>query len=100
MVKAYKEFWKRYFDFGGKSSVGDYWWVVLCNILIGLVLGAAALVIRPVTYVTYVYELAAFIPGLAILVRRLRDGGNSILSLLWLLLPVIGWIILIIKLVK
>ncbi|MEW4353459.1 DUF805 domain-containing protein [Streptococcus pneumoniae] len=34
MFKAYKKFWMQYVDFAGKSSRSDYWWVVLCNILI------------------------------------------------------------------
>ena len=100
MIKAYKKFWKRYFDFGGKSSVGDYWWVVLCNLIIVFVIGGLALVVRELAYLNYIYSLVTFIPALALLIRRLRDGGNSPFSLLWFLVPFIGWIIILIKLVK
>ena len=99
MIKAYKDFWKRYFDFGGKSSVGDFWWAILCNIIVGFVVGLVAGILKS-EFISYAFSLLIFIPELAILCRRLRDGGNSLLNILWLFLPIIGWIILIIKLVK
>lgn len=34
MLHAYKEFWKRYADFDGKSTRSEYWFVYLWNFLI------------------------------------------------------------------
>ena len=43
MFSAYKKFWTRYADFGGRSSRSDYWWVFLCNFLITLPFSLIAL---------------------------------------------------------
>jgi uncharacterized membrane protein YhaH (DUF805 family) len=37
------------------------------------------------------YAMAAFIPGIAILFRRLRDAGRSPLSIFLLAIPVFGF---------
>ena len=46
--------------------------------------------------VTIIYTLALLLPGLGIAARRLRDGGFTPWLLLLGLIPVIGWIALII----
>ena len=99
MINAYKDYWKRYFDFSGKTSVGGYWWVVLCNFIISFVIGFIAELLK-FDILSTIWSLATFIPGIAIFIRRLRDGNHSFLNILWLLLPIIGWIIIIIKLCK
>ena len=43
MFSAYKKFWTRYADFSGRSSRSDFWWVVLCNVLITLPFSLIAL---------------------------------------------------------
>ncbi|VUX06603.1 Uncharacterised protein [Streptococcus constellatus] len=43
MFTAYKKFWTHYADFEGKSTRSDYWWSVLCNVLITLPFGLIAL---------------------------------------------------------
>ena len=42
MFTAYKKFWTHYADFEGKSTRSDYWWSVLCNVLITLPFGIMA----------------------------------------------------------
>ena len=34
MIDAYKKFWKGYVDFTGRSTRSEYWWPVLCHILV------------------------------------------------------------------
>ena len=34
MIKAYIDFWKRAFDFSGRSTRPDYWWAYLVNVII------------------------------------------------------------------
>ncbi len=36
MFQAYKNYWINFTNFEGKSSRSDFWWVVLCNVLISL----------------------------------------------------------------
>ena len=47
------------------------------------------------TIFVLVFNLIVFIPSLAVAVRRLHDIGKSGTNLLFVLLPVIGWILLI-----
>ncbi|RID95809.1 DUF805 domain-containing protein [Streptococcus constellatus] len=42
MFTVYKKFWTHYADFEGKSTRPEYWWSVLCNILITLPFGMIA----------------------------------------------------------
>ena len=97
MIEAYKDYWKNYFNFSGKTSVPGYWWCVLCNFIISFIIGVVAGLLK-LDILTSIWSIATFIPGIAIVVRRLNDGNHSLLNLLWILLPLVGWIILIIKL--
>ena len=44
----------------------------------------------------WIYALAAFIPNLAVSVRRLHDTGRSGFNLFWMFLPIIGTILLLV----
>ena len=47
-------------------------------------------------WISHLFHLAMFIPSLAVSVRRLHDGDHSAWLLLWVLVPLIGWIVLLI----
>ena len=38
MIKAYIDFWKRAFDFRGRSTRPDFWWTYLVNVIIMTIL--------------------------------------------------------------
>lgn len=102
-MTAYKDFWLKYIDFEGVTSRAGYWMVFLINFIISAVLGAFYYI--PVagqvfTYLDGVWGLITLIPSLAIAARRLHDTNRSALNLLWLLLPLVGWIILIVFLAE
>lgn len=107
MIKAYKEYWQGYVDFRGRTSVGGFWWALLANFIVtfALSLFSALLAGRragtagtTVTLMTFMY--LCLLPSLAIMIRRLRDGGNSWANIFWAFLPIVGSIILIVKLCK
>lgn len=93
---------QHYADFTGRARRSEYWYFVLFNfivsILIGLSLGVIAglLNVPALVYLAYLWSLAVFIPSLAVSVRRLHDIGRSGWWLLLSLIPLIGAIILII----
>lgn len=91
----YLKCWKQYADFTGRARRTEYWMFALVNfgiaLLLELILGFTFLY-----FLTYVYSLAIFIPSLAVCVRRLHDIGRSGWWYLIGLIPVVGWIILII----
>ena len=104
IISAYKNFWKGYFDFKGRTDPGGYWWAVLANFVVTFLLIILASLssdrafIDGIIYVLFFYSLACFLPSIAIKVRRLRDAGKSWTNLFWILLPFAGAIILIVKL--
>jgi uncharacterized membrane protein YhaH (DUF805 family) len=84
----------QYFDFSGRARRKEYWMFILFNALISWTLAILDLTFGTsiFTIISTIYSLLIFIPSLAVLVRRLHDVGNSGWYLLLFLLPIIGWI--------
>lgn len=83
----------KYATFSGRARRSEYWYFVLFNFIIGLVLGMI-----PVLgwILGIIYSLATILPSLAVAARRLHDSGKSGWLLLLLLIPLIGGIIIFI----
>lgn len=96
LPQAYQRFWKKYAEFNGRASRSEFWWTVLANFVIGLILGAIVRAIHAFQFVEYLWDLATLIPSIALGVRRLHDVAKSGWWLLLWLICVIGWIILIV----
>ncbi len=101
-MEWYLKVLKQYADFKGRARRKEYWMFVLFNIIFSIaamildnVLGTA---VEGVGYgpIYSLYVLALFIPGLAVVVRRLHDVGKSGWMLLVLLIPIIGAIWLLV----
>jgi uncharacterized membrane protein YhaH (DUF805 family) len=96
---------KKYAEFGGRARRQEYWMFVLINALIamgiGIVEAAAGLASEtgggPLSGL---YGLFILIPGLAVAIRRLHDTGRSGWWLLMALIPLIGWVFVLVALVK
>lgn len=99
-MNEYLEMWKRYADFSGRSSVRGYWMAYLFNVLAAVILGFLANIVPALAFLGTLYSLVGLVPGLALTVRRLRDGGNSWGWMFIVLVPLVGAIILIVKLCK
>ncbi|WP_030905824.1 DUF805 domain-containing protein [Streptosporangium amethystogenes] len=87
---------KNYVGFSGRARRTEYWMFVLFNIVISLVLGGIGAVIEQGNILSSIYALAVLIPGLAVAVRRLHDTGRSGWWLLIGLVPLIGFIVLLV----
>jgi uncharacterized membrane protein YhaH (DUF805 family) len=84
----------KYADFSGRASRSEYWFFVLFAVLIGSAFGLFSEILGGL------FHLAVLIPSLSAGARRLHDTNRKgILQLLWLL-PIIGWIILIVFLAQ
>jgi len=86
---------KNYTKFSGRARRKEYWMFVLINLIISIILGIIASVIR-FQALTTIYALAILIPSLAVGVRRLHDTNRSGWWYLIALIPVIGAIVLIV----
>lgn len=84
-----------YVDFDGRARRTEYWMFVLVNVIISIVIGLIGRAIG-LEVLGSLYSLAVLLPGLAVGARRLHDTGRSgWWQLIWLV-PVIGWIWLIV----
>lgn len=99
-MNEYLDMWRHYADFSGRTTVRGYWMAFLFNWLAGVVLGGVVTVIPALSFLSSLYTLAALVPGLALTIRRLRDGGNGWGWIFISMVPLVGWIILIVKLCK
>ena len=91
----YLDMWKNYANFGGRTTVRGYWLAVIVNLIVSTIISFIGIEI-----LSGIYGLAILIPGLAICVRRLRDAGFHWTALLLYFIPLVGWIILIVKLCR
>ncbi len=103
--------WKKYAEFHGRSRRTEYWMFALFNFLALLALAAIGVVglaisqdYGGVLFIPLViYYLAAFIPGLAVAVRRFHDTGKSgwifLLLIVLSIIPFLGLIAAIVILV-
>jgi uncharacterized membrane protein YhaH (DUF805 family) len=87
---------KNYVGFSGRARRQEFWMFVLINFIIGAVLGALARVSVAFYIIEGIYELAILLPSLAVAFRRLHDTGRTAWWILIGLIPLIGWIVLLV----
>ena len=93
---------KKYAVFGGRSRRMEYWYFVLFNIIVSIVLGVIdGLLGTSGSYagaglLSGIYGLAVLIPSLAVTVRRLHDTDRTGWWILIALVPLIGVIVLLV----
>ncbi len=77
----------KYVDGKGRASRSEYWYFALFQFLVDVLTGGVA-------------ALLLLLPSITVTVRRLHDIGRSAWSLLWVFVPVLGWIILIVYAIR
>jgi uncharacterized membrane protein YhaH (DUF805 family) len=98
----YLEALKKYAVFGGRSRRKEYWYFVLFNIIVGIVLAAIDALLGTfssssnIGLLSGIYSLAVLIPTLALTVRRLHDIDRTGWWILIGLVPLIGGIVLLV----
>ncbi|KGD65230.1 hypothetical protein Y5S_01664 [Alcanivorax nanhaiticus] len=90
---------KNYAGFSGRAHRTEYWMFVLFNIIISFVLGFVEGLFGGPGILGLIYSLAVLIPGIAVAIRRLHDTGRSGWWLLISLVPVVGFIVLLVFMV-
>lgn len=111
MINAYKNFFKGYVDFAGRSTRSDYWWVFLGNMILcipfylayGNALAnsrneGALITLGFIAIIYFIFGLALFLPSLALMVRRLRDAGFHWALIFVGFVPFVGSIALLVLL--
>jgi uncharacterized membrane protein YhaH (DUF805 family) len=95
----YLKVWKQYADFSGRARRQEYWMFFLFNSIFAAVLYLLGGLWSGFSVLYILYTLAVFIPGLAVLVRRLHDIGKSGGWFFIVFVPIIGFIWLLVLLV-
>lgn len=96
IVDSVKDFILRAFDYTGRSTRPQFWYVILTWVVVSAVLGLISQAGTFLGFLSGVIYLAIFIPFLALGARRLRDGGFSPYLMLLLLIPFFGGLIVLI----
>jgi uncharacterized membrane protein YhaH (DUF805 family) len=81
-MKYYLKVLENYATFSGRARRSEYWYFLLFNVIIAIVLGFIG-GLMGTTVLSNIYSLAVIIPGIAVGVRRMHDVGKS------------GWFLLI-----
>lgn len=105
MVEKFKKFYlgvftQNYLNFKGRAGLAEYWYFVLFNFVIQVILGIIDSAIGLKSILVYIYALGVLLPALGLTVRRLHDIGKSGWFILVSLIPIVGAIWLIVLLVK
>lgn len=86
----YLEVLKKYVVFTGRSRRAEFWWFVLFNLIISMVLSFVW------ELLSTLYGLAVLLPAIGVGIRRLHDTGKTGWWLLLNFIPLIGTIVLIV----
>jgi len=88
--KSISTCFSKYADFSGRASRSEFWWWALFVFLGSAVTGVISQMLSAV------FSLAILLPYLAVAARRLHDTDRSGWLLLLNLIPLIGWIVLLV----
>lgn len=88
--ESIKTCFSKYVDFNGRATRSEFWWWALFVILASAAIGIVSEV------ASGVFSLAVLLPYLAVGARRLHDTDRSGWLQLIGLIPLIGWILLIV----
>ena len=93
----YLDAWHNYAEFEGRSSRAAYWYFALVHLIISLMclFLDVAFFRWPYPFLTTLYYLASFFPGLSLSVRRLHDRNISGWLILIGVVPILGTLILL-----
>ena len=88
-MNYYLKVLQNYATFSGRARRSEYWYFVLFNVIISLVLYfVGELTKMPI--ISTIYSLAVLIPAIAVAARRMHDVGKSGWSIL---IPIYGLIL-------
>lgn len=84
---------ENYFNFDGRASRAEFWWFFLFNLIVCMILGLFG---KLGNVLTCIWSLAILLPYLGLGARRLHDINKSGWLMLVCMIPLVGFILLII----
>ncbi len=101
-TEAVTSVFSNYANFSGRARRSEYWYFTLFNLIVSAVLGillnltAGSFLGNIVRATEIVYSLAVLVPSLAVVWRRLHDIGKSGAWYFIGLVPIVGFILLLV----
>jgi uncharacterized membrane protein YhaH (DUF805 family) len=106
---AIASYFSKYATFGGRARRSEFWFAVLFTTLVSVAIGMIwpgttvevnDMSIQQSSIPANLWSLATLVPSIALSVRRLHDVGRKGTYYLFVLLPIVGWIMLFVEFVK
>ena len=95
-AEAVRSGFDHYVKFDGRASRPAFWWWFLFGILVGIGASIIDAIIGSFGVVSGLAALALLLPNLSVAIRRLHDTGHTGWWVLISLIPIIGFIVLLI----
>ncbi|WP_435928897.1 DUF805 domain-containing protein [Dryocola sp. BD613] len=91
---------RNYIGFGGRARRKEYWMFILVNLVLSGVLSIldkmlGLRIAEDEGALTTIYGVFIFLPYWAVQFRRLHDTDRSAWWLLLLLIPIVGWLVIL-----
>ena len=101
-MEWYLKPWKKFVDFSGRARRKEYWIFTLINVIIASIITAifpaattSGGMVQP-SVVSSIFSLVILLPSLAVAVRRLHDTNRNGWLILIALIPLVGWILVLV----
>jgi uncharacterized membrane protein YhaH (DUF805 family) len=89
-VEAVRVCFVKYADFSGCASRPEFWWFALFDLVASVALGVVS------DSLSLAFSVATLLPFTAVTTRRLHDANKSGWLQLIGIIPIIGWILIIV----
>jgi uncharacterized membrane protein YhaH (DUF805 family) len=87
---------ERFAKFDGRAGRAEFWYFVLANVIVYFALLILAQISGLFLVLYFLYGLAMIVPSIAVAIRRLHDTDKTGWLLLVGLIPLVGFIILLV----
>jgi len=90
---------KKYMVFTGRADRKEFWFFALVNVIIGIIFSILTKIpiLKIIFWLAYfLFGLFILIPGICVGIRRLHDTNRTGWLMLFILIPVLGWIALLV----
>ena len=95
-IESIQTVYSKYVSFSGRGSRSEYWWFYLFYFIVVVVVSFVSYSVSDSNFLLLIWELGNILPLLAVQVRRLHDTDRSGWWCLIGLIPLVGWIIVLV----